>query len=436
MMAAITDIFNDTQNKLSGQDISIKMLNKAMNGGTCGRAKLGYVNARVLVEGRQVNTIKIDEERAPLVVQAWELYATGDYTIEDLAATMADLGLTCRPTGRWPIEQPVSATKLHKMLGDPYYAGYVVWKGQIYAGRHEPLVSPGLFARVQEVLRHRSANGNRDRVHNHYLKGALFCRRCHLDDQRSRLVFSESTGRNGTRYAYFVCRRSKEGLCDLPALPSAAVEDAIAQHYRTLQLPDDFVDETRTLLEELVADEQTSTRELHAKLNRQLKEIDKKEDRLVDFLTDGSMPQAKVRTKLIELKNERKRLEAALVNTSEELGVGATVLRYALDLIADPYALYRDGNPEVRRRLNETFYQRFYVDDFSTDESGGEMAPQVTDEKKQIFADLHTAARSCPTPRSPGSKGAGKSRNTSPVGGSNKSLWVGADGFEPPTAGV
>ncbi|MBF4999574.1 recombinase family protein [Nocardia sp. BSTN01] len=58
MMAAITDIFNDIQNKLSGQDISIKMLNKAMNGGTCGRANLGYVNARILVEGRQVNTIQ------------------------------------------------------------------------------------------------------------------------------------------------------------------------------------------------------------------------------------------------------------------------------------------------------------------------------------------------------------------------------------------
>ncbi|MFI6998344.1 recombinase family protein [Nocardia sp. NPDC050175] len=128
MMAAITDIFNDTQNKLSGQDISIKMLNKAMNGGTCSRAKLGYVNARISFEGRPVNTIKIDEERAPLVVRAWELYATGTYTIDELEAAMADLGLTSRPTSRCPGRRPVSAATLHNMLRDPYYVGYVIWK--------------------------------------------------------------------------------------------------------------------------------------------------------------------------------------------------------------------------------------------------------------------------------------------------------------------
>ncbi|MBF5002516.1 recombinase zinc beta ribbon domain-containing protein [Nocardia sp. BSTN01] len=135
------------------------------------------------------------------------------------------------------------------------YVGYVVWKGQIYPGRHEPLISHELFERVQDVLRLRSANGNRDRIHSHYLKGSLFCPRCRANAETSRLVFSKSTGRNGTRYAYFVCRRSKEGLCDLPALPADAVEEAIVEHYRTLELPADFAAETRALLGEVVADE-------------------------------------------------------------------------------------------------------------------------------------------------------------------------------------
>ncbi|MEV6558326.1 recombinase family protein [Nocardia sp. NPDC051756] len=431
MMAAITDIWNDTQNKLSGQDISIKMLNKAMNGGTCGRAKLGYVNARVLVEGHQVNTIRVDEGRAPLVVRAWELYATGDYSIEDLEATMADLGLTCRPTGRWPVEKPVSANTLHKMLSDPYYIGYVVWKGETYPGRHEPLIEHELFDRVQDVLRRRSANGNRDRVHDHYLKGFLFCPRCRGREEVSRLVYSESTGRNGTRYPYFICRRSKEGLCDLPALPVEAVEEAVASHYRTLQLPSDFTSSTRALLEEVVADEQTATREMHTNLNRQLKELDQKESRLVDLLADGSMPKAKIRTKLMEIKRQRTRLEAGLVNTSEELSIGTGVLRHALDLIADPYALYRDAGPEVRRRLNETFYRRFYIDDLA-----GSVVPRVTDDMNPVFADLHKTAHACRSAQSPRSKRARADRNAPKACGLNKAVMVGAEGFEPPTAGV
>lgn len=102
---------------------------------------------------------------------------------------------------------------------------------------------------------------------------------------------------------------------------------------------------------------------MHADLSRQLKELDKKENRLVDLLADGSMPQAKVRMKLIDLRAQRKRAEAGLANTTEQLTIGANVLQHALDLIADPHKMYRDGGPEVRRHVNEAFYQRFYLGD-------------------------------------------------------------------------
>lgn len=431
MMAAITDIFNDTQNRLSGQDISTKMLNKAMNGGTCSRAKLGYINARITVEGRQVNTIKTDEERASLVVRAWELYATGDYSIEDLEAAMADMGLTSRPTGARPNPRPVSAATLHNMLRDPYYVGYVTWKGQIYPGRHEPLIDHELFERVQNVLRKRSGNGTRDRIHAHYLKGWLFCARCRDEDTTARLVYNVSTGRNRVRYAYFVCRRSKQGLCDLPHLPAETVEEAILDHYRTLQLPTDFATTTRRLLEQVVSDEQNTTRELHANLNRQMKELDQSENRLVDLLADGSMPQAKVRMKLIEIKAQRNRIEAALTNTSEELSVGTTVLRHALDLIADPYSLYLDAGPDVRRLLNETFFECFYIDDLED-----ATALRITDDKTGMFADLHSAARNHPNRTADKPRTRRRDAHLRTVTVSNKEVLVVPAGFEPATSRV
>ena len=69
-------------------------------------------------------------------------------------------------------------SKLHQMLHNPYYTGLVTYKGEIFPGRHEPLVSQSLFERVQEVLALRSQPGHRDRIHAHYLKGMLFCDRC------------------------------------------------------------------------------------------------------------------------------------------------------------------------------------------------------------------------------------------------------------------
>lgn len=428
MMAAITDIFNDTQNRLSGQDISTKMQHKAMNGGTCSRAKLGYVNTRIIVEGHQVNTVEIDPERGPLVTRAWELYASGDYTLEALQATMADLGLTCRPTARRPVPTPPSAATLHNMLRDPYYVGYVVWKGQMYPGRHQPLVTEELFHNVQEVLSARSANGNRARIHNHYLKGTLFCGRCRDAGETSRLFFSTPRSRNGTHYEYFVCRRATERQCDLPALPRETVEAAIAEHYRSLRLPDRFAAETRRLLEEVVTDEQSSVRQMHADLNRKLADLDAKESRLIDLLADDLMPADKVHLKLIELRGQRKRIEAGIANTTEQLTVGASVLRHALDLITDPYALYQGSSDEVRRRLNATFYRRFYLDDLAES-----VTTSVRDDKCDIFADLHAAAQSQPDSQPEKSD---ELRNMRQVAGSYKSVMVVPAGFEPATSRV
>ncbi|WP_285702202.1 recombinase family protein, partial [Actinomadura sp. NBRC 104412] len=83
-MQGILAIFNELQVRMSGDDIKTKMANKARNGGTIARAPLGYLNTSKHVEGREVRTVIIDPERGPLVRLAFELYATGDYTIEDL----------------------------------------------------------------------------------------------------------------------------------------------------------------------------------------------------------------------------------------------------------------------------------------------------------------------------------------------------------------
>lgn len=380
MMEAVTDIFNDVQNKLSGEDIKIKLQHKAVNGGTTGKAPIGYRNVRVEHEGRLINTVHVDPERAPLVRKAFELYSTGEYGLERLEATMADLGLTARATGKLP-ERSVTFKWLHRMLRDVYYVGCIAYKGEIYAGRHEPIIDQALFDRVQEVISFRSKNGQRDRVLQHYLKGILFCDRCERHQRTSRLIYTEATNRSGTRYGYFLCRGRQDGVCDLPYLPAANVEQAIADHYATLNLPATFVSDVRDLLERSLADEQRCVTELHIALNRKLKELEAKEDRLVDLLADDQLPTPKVKAKLREIQSERAAAETNLAGTGAQLAIGAEVLLNALDLMSNPESSYATGADSIRRNMNETFYQRFYLD-----EQGVQ-----TSELNPPFEDFHAA---------------------------------------------
>ena len=379
----MVDVMNHFTNKVQGLDIQEKLRRKAVDlGGTISRARLGYLNVRVDYEGTLVNTIAVDAKRTPLVRKAFELYATNKYSIERLEATMADLGLTTRATKRYP-EQPVSGSKLHDMLGDPYYVGFVVYKNDIYPGRHEPIITPALFEQVQAVLSSRSGRGQRDRVHNHYLKGFLFCDRCHRRGRTSRLIFAESTGRGGIKYQYFVCRGREDGECNLPHIRVELIEQSIIDHYQTLTLPSDFITEMRKLLDETLAEGTSGVKERHASLQRQLKKLGGQEDRLVDALADGSMPTAKIKAKLGEIAIQRARIEAGLTNTTAELNLGVQMLRDALHLVSDPAQLYQNGTDAIRRLLNETFYERFYLDD-----------PDVADdEKTPLFTELHDAHR-------------------------------------------
>ena len=101
-MEAVTDVFNWLQVRMSGEDIKVKMANKARNGGTVGRAKVGYLNVRKRIEGREVRTVETDAERAPYVVMAFEAFATGKYTIESLRAMLTEVGLPHVRNGQAP----------------------------------------------------------------------------------------------------------------------------------------------------------------------------------------------------------------------------------------------------------------------------------------------------------------------------------------------
>ena len=96
-MKAVVDIMNEVQVRMSAEDIRIKMRNKAANGGTVGRAKLGYLNTREFVDGREIRSIGVDPDRAPLITLAFELASTGEYNMTKLADTLERRGLTMRP---------------------------------------------------------------------------------------------------------------------------------------------------------------------------------------------------------------------------------------------------------------------------------------------------------------------------------------------------
>jgi DNA invertase Pin-like site-specific DNA recombinase len=170
------------------------MTQKAKMGGWPTKAPIGYLNVRERIAGKEIAKVVLDPERALLVREAFRLYATGEYALPELQATMHAKGLTS-PYARRP-GAPVSVSKLAETLANPFYVGVVQWGGARYEGQHKALIPQSLFDRAQETLRARDVAGTRQRRHEHYLKGLLHCGEC-----GRRLSLTLAKG----RYLYFYC---------------------------------------------------------------------------------------------------------------------------------------------------------------------------------------------------------------------------------------
>lgn len=363
MVETILSAVDEYQSTRSGADIAYKMGAKAKSGGTLGRARLGYLNCRDTSAGRNIGTVVIDEERAPLVRTAFRLYATGDYTLEALQDELTARGLTTRP-GRYPAG-PVSTSKLASLLRDPYYIGYVTYKGELFAGRHEPLISRELFERVQAVLDERSGNGQRQRRHHHYLKGMLWCGACHDAGIESRMILQWSKG-NGGLYLYFFCRRKQTHACESRYLDGEMIEEAVIDAYRSLHFEIGLADRLRGLMDQALAEREESTRLLNKQLRAELARLDRQETNLIELAAEGSRVVEKVRQKLGDIQRRRDQVSERLATSDDQLQVGRRMIESGLALLDNPQERYRRMDSGQRRLMNDAFFEKLYVYDDRT----------------------------------------------------------------------
>ena len=354
---------------------------KARNGGTLGKAPLGYMNVRARDEnGREVRTIALDEERAPLIRLAFTEYATGNWTVRQLADHLNTLGLTIPPTPRRPAKS-ITATRLHEILRHPYYKGIVTFQGVEYPGKHEPLVDSQTWQTVQTILTSRRY-GERQRIHNHFLKSTVVCGQC-----GARLSVQNAKNSKGTIYPYFVCaRRCRLHDCAFTAVLIDVVEDRMVDLYRAIELSA----EDRTQIEHYLHDELAQIEGDKAKAVRSLTtrrtNIEDRRRRLLHAHYEGAVPLDLLKEEQAELSTELNQIERQLAAYQADAAEVRQYLTQALDLLEDCHRLYTAAPAHLKKLLNQVFFDRVLVNPL-VDEDGWVILPDqgdgVTDSGKQ-----------------------------------------------------
>ncbi len=355
---------NQFQSMQTSENVKRGLRQKASVGGTYGPARLGYLNTvDELPDGRRVAIVTIDPERGHFITLAFKLYASGEYSIAQLAAELERLGLRSRPTAK-RVPKKLGTTVVQRLLRNDYYVGQLVYKRgtkdeQVFDGRHEPLIDQDTFDCVQTLLDGKRVAGERARIRQHYLRGSVFCGEC-----GGRLTFAISTGRNGSKYPYFFCSGRVNGTaCTARAnIRPELIERAIERHYATVELPPARLKRGKAAIRALAEVSQDALRQVQDAKQGLIAKLEARQDKLLEMRFDEkSIPAALFKRKQKQLQSELDAAHESLAETEGRMTIDREQLELALELAGNVQAVYMAADEQTRRGYNQAFFRKLLI---------------------------------------------------------------------------
>ena len=203
---------------------------KVRRGEYPGPAPLGYFN------DYRSKTIIVDRERASFIRQAFETYAAGKATFDDLRAFLHKNHI------RTENGNLLSRSHMSKVLSNPFYYGHFRYGGEVYEGKHEPIISKALFDKAQDVMNHRWrwSPGEKERTPKVFT-GLLRCAECGYG-------ISAEIQKGHT---YYRCsKKSKVHHCLQPYVREEALDAEISALLKPFTLRGDWADQMLELVKE------------------------------------------------------------------------------------------------------------------------------------------------------------------------------------------
>ncbi len=308
---------------------------KTLQGEWGWKAPVGYLNHP------ELRSVVIDPAKAPLVKRAFELYATGKYTLDGIRDHMNGAGLRSVRGNSMP------ASVYQHFLKNPFYYGLFQLNGELHQGVHEPLITKVLYDQVQEVMRRRSKpSAVVSRLKAYAYRGLLRCANCGCV-----VTMETQKGHN-----YLRCTKRVVKDCAQPYAREECVTDQIAEALTSVSLPDHWA---AWMIQELARDRTHADREgedMRNAITAQTTAIDKKLDRLTAaYLDAGAFSAIEFRTRKAELLNlKRKLLDDLTVVAKSTESRFEPIIRFVNDSKQRKYVAQRRDLTELRTIFEQT----------------------------------------------------------------------------------
>ncbi len=304
------------------EEVRKGMKEKAEQGQPPSRAPLGYCNVE-LDNGKR--GVAQDKEIAPVIKRMFEQYATGRYSIADLAEMGKQEGLFA---GR---ENDRVVATLHTNLKNPFYYGEFRYKGKLYQGTYDPLISKELWEKVQEILQDRGTRKPRQVKHNFAFQNLIRCGHCGC------ALVGEIQKK---KYIYYHCTYYK-GKCDEPYVREEVLEEKFLEVLQRLHFDKEVLDLVKIAIIENHQTEKITHQEAIDRLRSQYDRMQRRIDTAYEDRLDGRISVSDYDQKVAKWRFEQDQMLQSMQDHQQAneayLEGGVTLLElasHAADLFA------------------------------------------------------------------------------------------------------
>lgn len=300
-------------------------------------APLGYLD-----QGRGLPKLP-DPVMAPLVQQAFKLYATGQYNLHTLGEVLYKAGLRNRRGNR------ISRTGLSVILNNEFYIGiiHIASANEHYQGIHEPLIKKSLFDQVQDILYGRTKNTGLK--HEFRYRKTIKCLHC-----RYNLTAERQKG-----IVYYRCQTKN---CPRACVREDAIDQQIQDMLDKLCIPKEEIKILELELEYLQAERFQHREELLRGAELNLANIDTRITRLTDAYIDRLIDKEAFDQRNQKLLQERIAATEALEEIRSQITASDDRTRKFLELIKAISNNNDKVDPNENRDLLKTVTSNLLID--------------------------------------------------------------------------
>jgi len=291
--------------RLLSQNVKRGMKHKLERGEYPKEAPVGYQN----YGNKGQRNIEPHPNEAQLIRKTYQLAAEGTYSLSRLSRYLFKQNLKSK-SGK-----PFGKEEIRRILTNSTYYGYFRYKGEVYKGNYEPIITKTLFDAAQNALKDRSKPKVNSWVKSTY-NGIFKCPSCGCAVTTTvKIKFYKETNRFA-KYIYLHCTRRK-GLCEQKPISLTEFEAQLLLKVSNITIDEEVWSLGLKLLKEKNKEEcQRNTSQLE-NLQEEYKRIRVKLNKIIDLRADGELTKEDFAVQKELYHREQARIEGLLKDNKD-----------------------------------------------------------------------------------------------------------------------